>query len=161
VCGSSRQRLPPLLSALVDRLIAAGVYCKAERPNHCLVNDYADGAGIAAHTDGPLYVDRVATITLAGSAVIALHRPLPDGSAGELVAEVWAPKKHEGSAEWARVLEDNVDVFGLVLRSSALLPLKLPLCKMVEGPVFIQGSLVSRATTAWLCRSCFGRVASL
>ena len=53
------QALPPFLRAVVDRLVAAGVYSAAEAPNHCLVNEYRDGAGIPPHDDGPLYLDKV------------------------------------------------------------------------------------------------------
>ena len=55
-----RQALPPFLRAVVDRLVQAGVYSAAEAPNHCLVNEYRDGAGIPPHDDGPLYLNKVA-----------------------------------------------------------------------------------------------------
>jgi hypothetical protein len=53
------QALPPSLQAVVDRLVAAGVYGACEAPNHCLVNEYRGGAGIPPHDDGPLYLDKV------------------------------------------------------------------------------------------------------
>ena len=84
------QALPPFLAALVQRLVAAGVYPPHRAPNHVLVNDYRFGAGIPAHADGPLYWPVVATITLAGPALIAFTRG-PDAGrhpGGELVTEV-------------------------------------------------------------------------
>ena len=65
------QALPPFLQAVVDRLVAAGVYSAAEAPNHCLVNEYKDGAGIPPHDDGPLYLNKV------GHGAIPLCLPFP------------------------------------------------------------------------------------
>ena len=53
------QALPPFVRVLVDSLVASRVYEPIEAPNHCLINDYRDGAGIPAHQDGPLYLDKV------------------------------------------------------------------------------------------------------
>ena len=55
---SHLQALPPFLSALVDRLVAASLYDVSEAPNHCLINAYSAGAGIPPHQDGPLYLER-------------------------------------------------------------------------------------------------------
>ena len=87
------QALPPFLAALVQRLVAAGVYPPHRAPNHVLVNDYRIGAGIPAHADGPLYWPVVATITLAGPALIAFTRGADAARhpGGELVAEVCTP----------------------------------------------------------------------
>lgn len=52
------QKLPPFLAALVDRLVAAGIYSTEEASNHVLINEYSFGAGIPSHQDGPLYLDR-------------------------------------------------------------------------------------------------------
>ena len=89
------QALPPFLATLVQRLVAAGVYPSHRAPNHVLVNDYRFGAGITAHADGPLYWPVVATITLAGPALIAFTRSPDAGrhAGGELVTEVCAPSK--------------------------------------------------------------------
>ena len=53
------QALPAFLQLVVDWLVSAGVYAASEAPNHCLVNEYRDGAGIPPHDDGPLYLDKV------------------------------------------------------------------------------------------------------
>ena len=82
------QRLPPFLQALVDLLVAAGVYTTETAPQHVLVNSYKGGAGIGAHVDGPLYSECVATITLGGPALMAFHETTANGSSGDLVAEV-------------------------------------------------------------------------
>lgn len=85
------QPLPDFLAALVARLVAAGVYPAHRAPNHVLVNDYRGGAGIPAHADGDLYWPRVATLSLAGPAVICFTRAgraSGTGVGGDLVAEV-------------------------------------------------------------------------
>ena len=84
------QKLPQHLQALVELLLAAGIYPPEQAPQHVLINSYDKGAGIPPHMDGPLYSPRVATITLGGPAVMAFHKALPDGSPGELAAEVCA-----------------------------------------------------------------------
>jgi len=70
------QALPPFLRAVVDRLVAAGVYSASEAPNHCLVNEYKDGAGIPPHDDGPLYLNKVC------HSAIPLCLPFPKVSEG-------------------------------------------------------------------------------
>ena len=82
------QRLPPCLQALVELLVAAGVYEEDQAPQHVLVNSYKGGAGIGAHMDGPLYSACVATITLGGPALMTFHEPTAEGSAGAVAAEV-------------------------------------------------------------------------
>ena len=83
------QKLPHFLQALVELLLAAGVFPPEQTPQHVLVNSYEKGAGIPAHTDGPLYSPCVATITLGGPALMAFHKALPEGTAGELASEVY------------------------------------------------------------------------
>ena len=84
----SLQKLPQFLQALVELLLAAGVYPPEQAPQHVLINSYSKGAGIAPHMDGPLYSPCVATITLGGPALMAFHKAEPDGSQGELATEV-------------------------------------------------------------------------
>lgn len=83
-----REKLPSFLQALVELLVAAKVYPPDKAPQHVLINSYKQGAGIAPHMDGPLYSPCVATITLGGPALMAFHEVMPDGSQGQLAAEV-------------------------------------------------------------------------
>lgn len=82
------QKLPHFLQALVELLVAAGIYPPEQAPQHVLVNSYDRGAGIPPHMDGPLYSPCVATITLGGPALMAFHEALPDETPGELASEV-------------------------------------------------------------------------
>lgn len=83
------EALPGFLSSSLDGFQAAGLFTEAERPNHCLVNSYERSAPCPVHQDGPLYLDKVVTVTLGGPALIAFRRSLPDGSARpDVVTEV-------------------------------------------------------------------------
>jgi alkylated DNA repair protein alkB family protein 6 len=62
--------LPPFLASIAASLSAAGIFPSATPPNHVLVNDYALGEGILAHTDGPRYHPCVATLSLGDSSVM-------------------------------------------------------------------------------------------
>ena len=87
-CVTCVQKLPQFLQALVELLLAAGVYPPEQAPQHVLINSYSKGAGIPPHMDGPLYSSCVATITLAGPALMSFHKARRDGTQGQLAAEV-------------------------------------------------------------------------
>uniref|UniRef100_A0A7S1SXU3 Fe2OG dioxygenase domain-containing protein n=1 Tax=Tetraselmis chuii TaxID=63592 RepID=A0A7S1SXU3_9CHLO len=74
-----REALPGCIQALVARMVGSGVYTEAQAPQHCLVNEYLQGAGIPPHQDGALYAPCVATITLEGRALMDFH-PVPDNA---------------------------------------------------------------------------------
>lgn len=69
--GSSSQ-LPPWLETLLDWLGRGGDAPAPGygRPNHVLVNEYARGEGIMAHTDGPCYEDAVCILSCGGPCVM-------------------------------------------------------------------------------------------
>lgn len=70
-----QEELPPWLHQLTEALVRSGAWPADERPNHVIINQYEAGAGLTPHTDGPLYIDRVATLTLQSDVVLELHRP--------------------------------------------------------------------------------------
>ena len=84
--------LPPYLASLAAQLVAAGVFPCAHAPNHVLINDYALGEGILAHTDGPRYHPCVATLSLLDDAVMrfsVLHGREAEGErGGQVVGEL-------------------------------------------------------------------------
>ena len=88
-CAACLQKLPQFLQALVELLLAAGVYPLDQAPQHVLINSYSKAAGISPHMDGPLYSPCVATITLGGPALMAFHEVQPDGTQGQLATEVF------------------------------------------------------------------------
>jgi len=69
---SQPEDLPQWLSTLCDGLMTQGIFQLEHRPNHVLINEYAPGEGIMAHTDGPLYTPQVATISLGDPAYFDL-----------------------------------------------------------------------------------------
>jgi alkylated DNA repair protein alkB family protein 6 len=62
--------LPNPLAWIASAMVTAGIFHPHESPNHVLVNEYLPGQGILAHTDGPRYQPRTATISLGGSHVL-------------------------------------------------------------------------------------------
>ena len=70
------ENLPTWLQQLVAALVQHGAWPADEAPpNHVIINEYEPGAGITPHTDGPLYADRVAVLSLMSDVVIELHEP--------------------------------------------------------------------------------------
>ena len=71
-----RTLLPTPLDNIARELVDAGIFPPEHPPNHVLVNDYGPTEGIMAHTDGPLYWDRTATISMGGDVVLKFRRRL-------------------------------------------------------------------------------------
>ena len=67
----------PALQWMADALVSQGIFSKTQPPNHILVNEYHPGQGIMAHTDGPAYASRTATLSL-GSDVLISFTPRPN-----------------------------------------------------------------------------------
>ncbi|KAL1504598.1 hypothetical protein AB1Y20_008383 [Prymnesium parvum] len=72
------EALPEWAASLCLALMQSGCWA-GEPPNHVLVNEYASGAGLDPHTDGPLYAARVATLSLGSDVVLDLHRVPKEG----------------------------------------------------------------------------------
>ena len=65
--------LPHFAEALIEAMLQFGIFPPHQRPNHLLVNDYTVPHGCVAHTDGPLYASRVATISIGGPVLLELQ----------------------------------------------------------------------------------------
>ena len=65
---------PEPLQSLANSLVDAGIFDAATTPpNHILINEYAGGhQGILAHTDGPAYYHRTATISISPNAAASV-----------------------------------------------------------------------------------------
>lgn len=75
--------LPTWLCALTNSFVDRGYVEEATRINHVLVNEYLPDQGIMAHTDGPMYHNKVVTLSLGESCVIEFRRRSTlDASAG-------------------------------------------------------------------------------
>jgi len=100
--------LPPFLADLAAALVAAGVFSARAPPNHALVNHYAPGEGIDAHTDGPCYAPVVATLSLGDDALMRFRARAPPGAPrGELLlrARSLVVTSGEAYADWAHEIE--------------------------------------------------------
>jgi alkylated DNA repair protein alkB family protein 6 len=60
--------MPSWLEALATILVETNIF--ERKPNHVLVNVYEPGQGIMAHTDGPEYMAKTATLSIGGPALI-------------------------------------------------------------------------------------------
>ena len=54
-------------------MVQSGIFPEGRAPNHVLINEYQNGAGISPHSDGPLYFPQVAVLTLAGGALLDFY----------------------------------------------------------------------------------------
>lgn len=70
------EKLPPWLSNISNALVQSGVFERVEIPNHVLINEYQIGDGILHHTDGPMYRDIVAILSLSSSCLMTFKRKL-------------------------------------------------------------------------------------
>jgi alkylated DNA repair protein alkB family protein 6 len=81
--------LPPFVAAVTARIApclaavrrAGGSHGDPDlAPNHCLLNEYAPGEGIAWHRDGPLYDGVVAIVSLGAAATLRFRRQRDAGA---------------------------------------------------------------------------------
>jgi alkylated DNA repair protein alkB family protein 6 len=86
----THEPLAPWVQSICDALIAAGAFSPDEPPNHVLLNEYAPGQGIDAHKDGPLYMPRVAIVSLGSHSTF---RFVEDSVGREPVASLLLPRR--------------------------------------------------------------------
>mmetsp|Transcript_2484 Transcript_2484/g.5433 ORF Transcript_2484/g.5433 Transcript_2484/m.5433 type:complete len:353 (+) Transcript_2484:22-1080(+) len=78
----SSQPLPPPLEEIARELVKQNIFPSSSPPNHVLLNEYQPGQGILPHTDGPLYHDRTATLSLNSDVVIKFTKRLSSNEIG-------------------------------------------------------------------------------
>ena len=74
--AAAEEKLPPWLSNISNALVQSGVFEKEDLPNHVLINEYETGDGILHHTDGPMYLDIVAILSLNSPCLMTFKRKL-------------------------------------------------------------------------------------
>ena len=74
--AAADEKLPPWLSNISNALVQSGVFEKEDLPNHVLINEYEIGDGILHHTDGPMYRDIVAILSLSSPCLMTFKRKL-------------------------------------------------------------------------------------
>lgn len=73
--GAWAEPLPqPIAACVAAKLAALGAFPSEAPADQVLLNEYARGAGIGAHQDGPLYLPRAAIVSLGGDAVLRFSR---------------------------------------------------------------------------------------
>lgn len=64
------QKVPYLLDIICKKFVEMNIFSLTHPPNHVLINEYEGCEGILPHTDGPVYLDRTATISVGGGDVL-------------------------------------------------------------------------------------------
>ena len=78
----------PVLQRFADALVSQGIFSSEHPPNHVLVNEYHPGQGIMAHTDGPAYFSRTATLSLGSDVLISFtKRPKYDENETKIIMD--------------------------------------------------------------------------
>ena len=76
--GLVLEELPPWVQRVCERLLAHGVFPAATPPNSVALNQYSPTEGIAPHADGPIYIPRVAILSLGSPAVFRFYGRQPE-----------------------------------------------------------------------------------
>jgi hypothetical protein len=76
--------LPLPLQQLTQLLVRLHIFPTSHPPNHVLVNEYTDNQGIMAHTDGPLYYPKTATLSIGNSVLLYFKKRLATHEIGQV-----------------------------------------------------------------------------
>jgi len=68
--------IPQFFEGMIDELVDSGVFQDEMRPNNILINQYSDVDGVLHHTDGPMYEDKVAIISLGSDCIMSFRKKL-------------------------------------------------------------------------------------
>ena len=74
--------LPPWLQDISDELVRLHLFEKLNAPNHVLINEYKFDEGILHHTDGPIYHDLVAILSLGSPCLMTFRHKLESYEVG-------------------------------------------------------------------------------
>mmetsp|Transcript_1985 Transcript_1985/g.2102 ORF Transcript_1985/g.2102 Transcript_1985/m.2102 type:complete len:164 (-) Transcript_1985:76-567(-) len=71
--SDNNDQIPPWLEIIADNLIESCIFDDHNRPDHVLINQYEATEGILHHTDGPVYLDTVAILSLSSSCLMTFR----------------------------------------------------------------------------------------
>ncbi len=109
----SDANLPPWTSRICDALVKDRIFSVTTFPNNVRIHDYEVGHGIAPHCDGPIYVPRVAILSLQSPVLMSFYnRRKPYDDVMEHYNDTF---KHEGG------IVKEKPLFSLVLEPRSLL----------------------------------------
>ena len=75
--------LPHWLQDISDELVRLLLFEKSNAPNHVLINEYKFNEGILHHTDGPIYHDLVAILSLGSPCLMTFRHKLESYEVGQ------------------------------------------------------------------------------
>lgn len=96
--------VPSWLDNIILELVEHNIFDSSTRPNNILINQYTPLEGILHHTDGPIYHDKVAIISLNSDCIMTFRHHLSSNEIGS----------HDGG-------RSTKDVFSVLLRRRSLL----------------------------------------
>lgn len=68
--------IPQFFESIIDELVDSGVFQDEMRPNNILINQYSAVDGVLHHTDGPMYEEKVAIISLGSDCIMSFRKKL-------------------------------------------------------------------------------------
>lgn len=74
--------LPLWLQEISDELVRSCVFRESDAPNHVLINEYKSDEGILHHTDGPIYHNLVAILSLGSTCLMTFRHKLESHDIG-------------------------------------------------------------------------------
>jgi alkylated DNA repair protein alkB homolog 6 len=89
--------LPGWLQDIASALVDTAIFKDTDLPDHVLINEYSAGDGILHHTDGPLYRDVVAILSLGSPCLMTFKKKLEShdigsGDMGDVFSVVLQPR---------------------------------------------------------------------
>ena len=91
------ENLPGWLQDVSSALVDTAIFKDTDLPDHVLINEYSAGDGILHHTDGPLYRDVVAILSLGSPCLMTFKKKLEshdigNGDMGDVFSVVLQPR---------------------------------------------------------------------
>ena len=83
LASENEEFIPIWLENIINELIGNGIFDESLRPNNILVNQYTADQGILHHTDGPIYHDKVAILSLQSDCLMTFRSNLSPSEIGE------------------------------------------------------------------------------
>ena len=94
---SDDKPLPSWLQKISEALVSYLIFDLCDTPNHVLINEYKTDEGILHHTDGPVYRDKVAILSLSSPCLMTFRRKLESqdvggGNSGDVFSVLLQPR---------------------------------------------------------------------
>lgn len=120
MCGECQKsfvsdaNLPPWCNTICQSLVADKVFSATTFPNNVRIHDYEVGHGIAPHCDGPIYVPRVAILSLQNPVLMSFYNKREPYSDDVM-------KHYEDTFKFGGEISSQRPLFSLILEPRSLL----------------------------------------